>query len=85
VNTTYAKRAAGAQANIADRRAAVIAGLPRHLRSIAHSVERLNLSRNPEAFVAMKGEIATTLESLAAVVELHHEESAARAVREAGR
>jgi hypothetical protein len=78
------RRVADAQA-IAGRRAAVIAGLSRHLRVLAHAVEKLSLSRNPEAFVAMKGEIATTLESLAAVVELNHGERAARAVREAAR
>jgi hypothetical protein len=80
------KRAAGAQGNIAGRRAAVVDGLPRHLRALALAVEKLSISsQNPEAFVARKGEITATLESLAAVVELDHGERAARAVREAGR
>jgi hypothetical protein len=69
------KRAAGAQA-IAGRRAAVIAGLPRHLRVLAHYVERLSVSRDPERFAASKGEIATTLENLAAVIEIERREQA---------
>jgi len=73
----FNKRRAGAQDNTAGRRrAAVLDGLPKHLRSIADSVERLSLSRNPEAFVAMKGEIATTLENLAVVIEIERREQA---------
>jgi hypothetical protein len=69
VSATYATRAAGAQANTAGRRAAVIAGLPRHLRMLAHYTERLS-PRNPETFAASKDEIVKTLESLAVVIEL---------------
>ena len=57
MNASYGKRLAGAQPNIDVRRSAVIDGLPRHLRLLAHSVEKLNVSRNPETFAAMKGEI----------------------------
>lgn len=55
---------------INDKRAAVLAAMPRHLRVTARAVDRLNAYRNPEAFAEAKSEIAATLTSLAVLLEV---------------
>ncbi len=48
--------------------AAIRANLPKHLRSVAVAVEKLD-PRNPEGFANKKMEIVRTLEALAAIDE----------------
>ncbi|MDP2333847.1 MAG: hypothetical protein Q8M19_24485 [Reyranella sp.] len=53
-----------------DKRAAVLAALPKHLRTLAFAVRRIGNGRDPEATALFKDEIATTLTSLAALLEV---------------
>lgn len=54
-----------------DRRAAVLAALPKHLRTLASAVRGLTdrRHRNPEAMAIARDEIAAALTSLAALIE----------------
>ncbi len=54
-----------------DKRAAVLAALPKHLRTISHAVRSLGngYRASPEKLASRKDEIAATLTSLAVLLE----------------
>ena len=55
----------------ANKRSELLATLPKHLRTIAHAVRKLGdgYHFNPEKLATRKDEIASTLTSLAALLE----------------